>query len=135
MNWCEACRSVDFKSLLRACIQYCQARQDAYYGNGDGIPPVPDGPPWHKHQDDIFKIKDSAQDCALCEIIFQAFERREVSDPELARGIPIVFRPVQNNVEVCYRLEGGLIPLCGLDIYMNGDMGKYFLGYKVRNRD
>ena len=44
-------------------------------------------------------------------------------DVEMARGLPIVFRPFNNKIEVCYETEKELINLCGLDVYMNQDNG------------
>lgn len=134
MNLCEACESVDFRSLLIACVQQCQHRQEAYYDDGDDGLPASDDLSWQKHRDDIFEVEISAQDCALCKAIFQAFEERNVVDPELARGIPLIFRPYENKVDVCYNSDEGLIKLCRFDIYMNEAIGDYSL-YKIRDQD
>ena len=134
MNLCKACESVDFHSLLIAILQQCQHRQDAYYSDGDGTPPASDDLSLQKHRDDIFDVEAWAQDCALCKVIFEAFEKRNVVDPELARDLPLVFRPDSNRLEVCYNSEQGLIKLCRLDVYMNEAIGGYSL-YNIWGRD
>ncbi len=80
-----------------------------------------------KYHDDIFEIEQSSRDCNICKVIFQAFEKRKVADPEETKGLPIVFRAFGNKIEVCYDTEEGLIKLCGLDVYMNEADGKYYL--------
>lgn len=123
MTLCATCKSVDFPTLLNACLQQCRDRQDA---NGDDDPLLPSDNAFRvKHQDDIFEIEKSSGDCNLCTVIFQAFENRKFADPEEARGLPIVFRAFGNKIEVCYDTEEGLIKLCGLDVYMNENDGKY----------
>jgi len=124
MMLCEICKSVDFRSLLIACLQQCQDQQEAYYGDGDGTLPPPDDSSWIKQHDDIFELEKWARDCDLCRVIFQAFEQRKIADTEEARGLPIVLRPFHNKIEVCYNSEEGLIKLCGLDMYMNEANGE-----------
>ena len=121
---CEVCKSVDFDSLLIACLQQCQQRQDAYYGDGDGTLTQPDDSFWFKQHDDIFEVQKWSRDCRLCRLIFQAFEQRQVTDTEVARGLPIVFRPLLNNTMVCYNSEEGLIKICLLDMYMKETHGE-----------
>ena len=57
-------------------------------------------------------------------LYFQAFKKRNVVDVEIARGLPIVFRPFNNKIEVRYETGEELISLCGLDVYMNQDNGE-----------
>jgi hypothetical protein len=126
MTLCATCKSVDFGTLLTACLQQCRDRQEA---NGEDYDaPLPsDNASRVKHHDDIFEIEKLSGDCNLCNVIFQAFEKRKVADPEEARGLPIVFRAFGNKIEVCYDTEEGLIKLCGLDVYMNEADGKCYL--------
>ncbi len=72
-----------------------------------------------RHHDDIFKVHDSAGGgCELCAIIFTAFEGRKVADKEIARGLPIVFIiNEKNKLIVSFESSGGLIELCGFDMY------------------
>ena len=87
-----------------------------------------------KHHGDIFEIEKSSRDCSLCRIIFQAFEDRKVEDPELAKGLPIVFRALCNRIDVCYGVEKDPIKLCGLDIYMDNAEGQYFFWPKLSDQ-
>jgi hypothetical protein len=118
MTLCATCNSLDFRTLLIACLQQCRDRQKASGEDYDA--PLPyDNPPRLKHHGDIFEIQKSSGDCNLCRAIFKAFEKRKVADVEEARGLPIVFRAFGNKIEVCYDTEEGLIKLCGLDVYMD----------------
>lgn len=125
MALCELCKEVDFPSLLIECLHQCQERQEAYSSDGDGILPERDDSLWVKQHDDIFELRKTAKDCDLCGIILQAFEQRKVSNPEIARGLAIVFRPIKNKIEVSYSSKEGMIKLCGLDAYMNAADGEY----------
>jgi len=118
MTLCATCRSVDFRTLLIACLQQCRDRQEAH-GEGYGALLPSDNSPMFQRYDDIFEIEKSSGHCDLCKVIFQAFEKGNVADAEEARGLPLVFRALDNKIEVCYDTEEGLIKLCGLDVYMN----------------
>jgi hypothetical protein len=123
------CKSVDFCTLLIACLQQCQDRQEAI---GEDNPPLPsDNSSTVKHHDDIFEVERSSRDCSLYKVIFQAFEKRNVADTEEARCLPIVFRAFANRIDVYYDAEEGLIKLYGLDMYMNEANGKHLLPYKI----
>jgi hypothetical protein len=120
---------VDILNLLLICLSQCRDKQEALsdgetYDNrlnnceGSEV----------KHHGDIFEVEKSSKDCYLCEIIFQAFKRTNVQDVEVARGLQIMFRASCSKIEVCYNVDakGGLIKLCGLDVYMDGSDGEYY---------
>jgi hypothetical protein len=130
MTLCATCNSVDFRTLLTTCLQQCRDRQEANSEYYDA--PLPSSRV--NHHDDIFKIEKSGWDCNLCKVIFQAFEKRKIADPEDARGLPIVFRAFNNKIEVCFNTEEGLIELCCLDVYMDEVDGEYCL-YKICEED
>jgi hypothetical protein len=125
MTWCATCRSIDYGSLLIACLQQCRDRQEA---NGEDYD-ASDSSPRAKHHGDIFEVEKSCENCNLCKVIFQAFEKRNVADAE-ARGLPIVFHASGNKIEVCFDTKKRLIKLCGLDVYMNEADGECYL-YKI----
>ena len=129
MTLCTTCKSIDFRPLLIACLQQCRDRQEANDEDYDASL-LSDNSSRVKHHDDIFKIEKSSGDCNLCKVIFQAFEKRKVTDAEEARGLPIVFRVSGNKIEVCFDTEEGLIKLCSLDVYMNKADGECYL-YKI----
>ena len=99
MSLCATCRSVDFRTLLIACLQQCRNRQEAN-GEGYGALLPSDNSPMFQHHDDIFEIEKSSGHCDLCKVIFQAFEKRNVADAEEARGLLIAFRALNNKIEV-----------------------------------
>lgn len=78
-----------------------------------------------KHHSDIFEVGNCAPECDLCQVIFQAFEQREVEHPEDAKGLPIVLRPFQNKIQVCYTSGETSIELCSLDLYMDDAIGMH----------
>ncbi|KAK0701291.1 hypothetical protein B0H67DRAFT_97924 [Lasiosphaeris hirsuta] len=121
MVLCAVCRAIDFGSLLDACLEQYQNRREAYFSDRDSTLPPPDIASWIKQHGDIFELEKCFQWCDLCRVIFQAFEREMVVEKEDARGLPIVFRPARNKIEVCYKSEEGLINLCRLDAYMEDD--------------
>lgn len=125
MVLCLVCKRIDFRPLLIACLHQCLERQESYYGNGDGTLSQPNSSLWVKQHDDIFELEKLASGCDLCKIIFQAFRKRKVANPEVARGLPIGFRPFRNKIEVSYNVGGKMIELCGLDLYMSTTDGKY----------
>ncbi|KAK3299641.1 heterokaryon incompatibility protein-domain-containing protein [Chaetomium fimeti] len=122
MALCEICKRVDFRSLLVACIQQWQAgRAEAedMTDNGDGydVPSTLSGSSCiNKHHSDVFEVGKCAPECHLCQIIFQAFERRGVKDPEDARGLPIILRAFNNKIQVCFSSGEEPIELCTLDL-------------------
>jgi hypothetical protein len=122
MPLCTACERVDFSTLLTACLQQCRDRQ----ANADNFD-TPLLSSRFNHHPDIFEIKISGRHCDLCKVIFKAFEKRKVADPEEARGLPIIIRASSNKIKVCYDAEEGLITLCCLDIYMDEVDGNYSL--------
>ena len=125
MVLCAICESIPFRALLLACLQQCRDRQEAVSRSEEYDTSFqPDNPSNIKHHDDIFEVERSSGNCDLCKVIFQAFKKRNVVDVEMARGLPIVFRPFNNKIEVCYETEKELINLCGLDVYMNQDNGE-----------
>lgn len=119
MVLCVRCRSIDFDTLLFDCLQQCKQRQERDHDDTDGDSSQPDNSFRARQHEDIFELEKWVSDCELCEVIFQAFERRDVANPADAKGLPIVFRSWQNKIEVCYDSKEGLIKLCGLDVYMN----------------
>lgn len=123
MALCAVCRAINFGSLLDACLEQYQDRQEAYFGDGDGTIPPARWPSWIKQHEDIFELEKCVQVCDLCKVIFQALTPERVAHQEDARGLPIVFRPERNKIEVYYSSEEGLINLCGLDMYMEDDDG------------
>lgn len=127
MVLCEICKRVDFHWLVFACLQQCRDRQEAYYGDygdGDFTSSQPGDSSWVNHHDDIFAIKYCAQECDLCHVILQAFIQRQPGVTEDVKGLPIVFRPFWNKIEVCYNTMEGLIKLCGLDLHMHDEDGE-----------
>ena len=76
-----------------------------------------------KHHNDIFEVGNCAQEYDLCQVIFQAFEQREVEHPEDARGLPIVLRPFKNKIQVCYSSGEKPIELYSLDLYIDNTIG------------
>jgi hypothetical protein len=118
MTLCAICREIDFPALFIASIQHSKARQKAHSDDYNDGPTLS-----YKHHDDIFMIQRSSQNCQLCKIVFQAFEKRNIADVEEARGLPIVFQLRGSNVEVRYDAEGG-IKLCNLDWYMSETDGE-----------
>jgi hypothetical protein len=129
MPLCATCHSVDILDLLRICLSQCRDKQEALsHGEiydkrlhdykGSEV----------KHHGDIFEVEKSSEDCDLCKIISQAFERTNVQDVEVARGLQIIFRAIGGKIEVCYNADAkeGLIKLCGLDTYMDGPNGEYY---------
>lgn len=128
MPLCAMCHSANILGLLNICLAQCRDRQAAL----SDIEIYDNGPKYYEgsevnHHSDIFEIEKSRKDCALCEVIFQASRRTNIQDAEAARGLQIVFRVARNKIEVCYNADaqGGLIKLCGLDVYMYKPDGKY----------
>lgn len=119
MALCAICKSVDFRTLLIACLQQCRDRQ----ANAEDYDAPLSSSRVNLHND-IFEIEKSGSRCNLCKVIFQAFKKRKVADPEDARGLPIVLRAFDNKIEVCYDTEEGFIKLCCLDVYMDEVDGK-----------
>jgi hypothetical protein len=128
MALCAKCDGADIRNLLLICLLQCQEEQEA----------LSDGETYDsrrnnyegsetEHHSDIFEIEKSSKHCDLCEIIFHAFKRTNVQDVEVARGLQIMFRASGSKIEVCYNADdkGGLIKLCGLDVYMDEPDGEY----------
>jgi hypothetical protein len=120
---------VDLRNLLLICLSQCRDKQEALsngetydnrHSNYEGSEV--------KHHGDIFEIEKSSKDCRLCEVIFQAFTRTNIQDAEVARGLQIIFRASCSKIEVCYNTDakGGLVKLCGLDVYMDEPDGEYY---------
>ncbi|KAH6847128.1 heterokaryon incompatibility protein-domain-containing protein [Chaetomium sp. MPI-CAGE-AT-0009] len=121
MALCKKCRRVDFDSLIHDCLRQRHDRQAEYYNH---IPPTRALSGWpfiKKRHRDILEVKKCAPECHLCQVIFQAFKqiKHMFKDPEDARGLPLVLRPYNNKIQVCYASGGGPIGLCNLDLYMD----------------
>jgi hypothetical protein len=115
---------VDYRALLITSLQQCRDRQEATK-NGERDETQKSSKKC-KHHDDIFEIQKSARDCTICKAIFEAFEKRNITNREEARGLPIIFRASGNGIVVCYDTTEGLIRLCGFEVYMNEPDGKYY---------
>ncbi|KAI1131181.1 heterokaryon incompatibility protein-domain-containing protein [Nemania abortiva] len=137
MTFCAICQSVDFRSLLCACLLQCQEAQRAYYGDGDESLPKHKRSLRPEKHDDIFHVKETAKEgCGLCKIIVQGFKQRNVKNEEDARGLRIGFCTFENKIEVCYDSEEGPIRLCGLDVYMSeATVVECFRVFKIKEDD
>jgi hypothetical protein len=115
---CSICDSIDLGSLLSNSTtpsseaEPCQTSKDLQH--------IKHIEGQVKHHDDIFRIRGSANDgCELCAIIIRAFESRKIKDEDVARGMPIVLSSKNDGVRVSIESPGGLIEVCGLDIYIH----------------
>jgi hypothetical protein len=123
MAFCDACKSIDFRRLLIACLAQCRDRQAA--DDETDLPAfLPDESHIDWHHRDIFEVEYCAPACDLCNIIFQCFEKRPPRIMEDAKDLPLAFRPYQNKIEICYNTAEGLITLCRLDVYMDRAAGE-----------
>ena len=113
MSLCARCKSADYPALLVASIENCRTRQAA-----DGEDEYESKTLTYQHHDDIFSVQEAGKKCQLCRTIFQAFQERRVSNVELARDLPIVFKSRWNGIEVCYETGKELTNLCDLHWYM-----------------
>lgn len=130
MPFCATCHSVDILDLLRICLSQCRDKQEALSRGEICDDRLHDYERSEvKHHSDIFEVQKSSKDCDLCKMISQAFKRTNVQDVEVARGLQIMFRAIGSKIEVCYNLDAKdrLIKLCGLDVYMDGPDGEYYL--------
>jgi hypothetical protein len=123
MGLCETCRAIDFNQLIIDCFIQCRYRQAS---DESDCPPHPDDDVnVSPHHGEIFEVGRCALECGLCNIIFEAFKKRPPRVTEVARGLPLVFRPLDNKIEVCYDTVEELIKLCRLDLYTDGAIVEY----------
>jgi hypothetical protein len=124
MGLCATCKNVDYRAILITSLQQCQDRQEeTKNGKPDETEKSLEN---FKYHDDIFEIQKLARHCTLCKAILKAFEERNVANPELARGLPIILRRSGKGIKVCYDTAEGLTRLCGLEVYINETNGKYY---------
>ncbi|KXJ89026.1 heterokaryon incompatibility protein-domain-containing protein [Microdochium bolleyi] len=120
MQLCKKCKGLDFGVLLQDSLLECQGRQSAPSADRNGVHGKPVHLPTYKHHDDIFALQKSGKDCKLCKILYRAFEKKRVSDVEIARGHPIVFGVgMHNRINVWIDQDGIQAELCGLDVSMD----------------
>lgn len=101
---CQQCKSIGFRSLLMECLQQCQKRQAAGSYAPAKDPLISLGPEARtRHYESVVKPEEWAGDCDLCGVIHKVLKQRnEFVDMGDTRGLPILFRPVENKIQVCY---------------------------------
>lgn len=134
MGLCAACQGVDFRLPHCACISQCLRRQKVRElgqdeGELDDFPDERFKATPQPHHLDITELKEcqSTQNCEICKVVFDAFNKHTYRDREAATGCPIFICEDGIRIQVCYRSKGepgNMIKICGLDAYVDAAKGK-----------